>query len=72
VPIPLNHALLKKDGWTDAEIDQIQKYVDEQTAAGTFNHAVELVELNGMPRAVCRTVAQILDKLRPGTWIKGG
>jgi hypothetical protein len=72
MPIPRNRAVLKKDGWTDAEIDKIQEYLDQQEEAGSFNSAVELVNINGTPRTVCRTVAEILDKLRPGTWIKDG
>lgn len=67
----LNTELLKTDGFTDDEIRQVREYCDAAEAAGGFSRLAAVVQLNGKTRFVCRTLAEILDRLRPDSWLDG-
>jgi hypothetical protein len=58
--------LLEADGFSAAEIQQIaaalhNKRVDQRAA---------LIVLKGNPRLVCWSIAELLDMLRPGCWVR--
>lgn len=61
--------LLKADGYCDQDIQTIQDYVDAAEADGRFSHAAAVVDFNGTPQFCCRTIAEIMDEVRPGCWL---
>lgn len=65
----LNRERLQADGFTRREIRRIQAYCDAAEVAGTFSNEAALVLLTE-PMWVCRTIAEVLDRLRPGCWLQ--
>jgi hypothetical protein len=64
-------ALLKADGFRTEQIHQIETYCDLAQAAGRFNGQAAWVQgKDGMPVLVCETIAEIMDKVRPGCRIR--
>ena len=62
---------LKYDGFSDEEIRQVQASCAAAKAAGRFSRFGTVVHLNGDPRWCYRTVAAILNRIRPGWWSDG-
>lgn len=61
---------LKEDGFTDEEVRQISEYCQVEMENDRFcNEAAAIIVGTGEVRLVCRTIAEIIDKLRPGSWI---
>jgi hypothetical protein len=61
--------ILKADGFNDTEIRQIEDYCNAAEHAGTVNRQGAVVWLNDAERFVIRTIAEIMDQLRPGCWL---
>lgn len=66
--IPINRTLLAGDGWSDLEMDKIERYINEQNDAGKLNSSGALIKSGGQFRLVLTTVAEICDQLHPGCW----
>src|SRR5581483_27177 len=60
---------LEAEGFNPNEIRTIRAHCDAAEKAGTFSRAAALVQLAGEPEFGCRTIAEILDQLRPGCWL---
>jgi hypothetical protein len=56
----------RADGLTDQEIAFVEAYLDKH---GT-NRRAAFVVLGTSPQWVCETVAEALDQLRPGCWLR--
>lgn len=56
----------RRDGLTDQEITFLEAYLAKH---GVTTRAA-LVVLGGQPRWVCESVAEALDQLRPGCWLR--
>lgn len=68
----LNLERLEADGFVREDIERIQTYCDAAEDAGTFSNEAALVEFTEGPIWVCRTIAEILDKVRSGCWLREG
>lgn len=60
---------LRAAGFSEKEIQEIQEYCTAAEKAGRFSNSASLVVMNGEVQCVCWTIAEIMDKLRPGCWI---
>jgi hypothetical protein len=56
----------KADGLTDHEIAFVESYLDKHG----MNNRAAVVLLRAGPQWVCQTVAEALDQLRPGCWLR--
>jgi hypothetical protein len=65
----MNVEQLLADSFTAEEVRQIQIACDVAEAAGRFNEAPALIKLKGGSALVCITIAEIMDRLRPGCWL---
>jgi hypothetical protein len=66
----LDKDLLRQDGFSDSEIDWLEKYCRDRMRSGAFSNKAAAISLGGGPfKLVCETVAQAVNKLRPGAWI---
>ncbi len=67
----INRDSARSDGFTEEEIDRIEEFVLRSQRNGTFSNKAELVNL---PKSgvvwVCETVAQAIEQVRPGTWLR--
>jgi hypothetical protein len=61
--------MLRADGFREGEIGWIEEHCDMAMENGKFNHDVALVLVNGQPRLCCETIAEIIELLRPGSWL---
>lgn len=68
--MPLDVSRLRADGFTDDEIKAISTYCGAVKAKGQLNRTASLIMINGEYKAVTQTIAEILDYLRPGTWLR--
>jgi hypothetical protein len=60
----------RADGFTEEEIDQMEAYCREKERLEWYDRRPELVELPAHGIAfVCRTVAEAIERLRPGWWL---
>ena len=62
---------MKADGFNDQEIDAVQEYCASAEASGTFSDVAAVLKMRPESKMilVCRTVAEIADRLRPGVWL---
>jgi hypothetical protein len=68
--VNLKTELLQAAGFSEEEIQQIQQYCDAAEASGQFHRNSALVWFSGKVVTVSQTIAEILDTLRPGCWLK--
>jgi hypothetical protein len=62
--------ILKAAGFDEDEVRQVQAFCDSAMKLSVFDSSVSAVRLNGQPVLVCRTIADVLDRLRPGCRLK--
>jgi hypothetical protein len=62
----INRERAKADGLTDHEIAFVEAYLDKHG----MNNRAAVVVLGTNPQWVCQTVAEALDQLRPGCWLR--
>lgn len=62
----INRENAKADGLTDQEIAFVEAYLDKHD----MNSRAAFVVLGARPQWVCETVAEALDQLRPGCWLR--
>jgi len=62
----ISNSRLKADGFTEAEIRQIEDYCNAARQAGRFNFAVVTVRPKDAEYMCCQSHAEILGQLRPG------
>jgi hypothetical protein len=65
----LNLERLRRDGFLDDEIRQIQEHCEAADKAGRVNPAIAMIWLNSKLAFCCTTVAEIYERLRPGCWL---
>ena len=62
----IDRELAKADGLTDQEIAFVEAYLDKHD----MNNRAAFVVLGTNSQWVCETVAEALDQLRPGCWLR--
>jgi hypothetical protein len=62
----INREACKTDGLTDAEMDFIEQYLETHPLDST----AALVKIGDQFRWVCRTLAEAIDLVRPGSWLR--
>lgn len=60
---------MKEDGYSDAEIERVSQRLALAHEEGNLSRIPALVVENGKVRLVCTTYAEIVEELRPGTWL---
>lgn len=61
---------LRADGFTEEQIRQVQQHCEAAEAASDFPRMGTGIKLNGAVRWCHQPLAEILDQLRPGVWVK--
>src|SRR4051812_16845813 len=65
-PLNLNKAALRQDGFNEHEIAWLEQHLTDEMRQGSVDQQAELVALDGRPMLVCRSIADALERLRPG------
>ena len=66
----LDKEAARKEGFSDSEIDWMERYCSDKRKKGLFSNKAAAISIGKGPvKLVCETVAQAVNKLRPGAWI---
>lgn len=66
----LDREVARKEGFSDSEIDWLERYCSDKMKKGRFSNKAAAISIGKGPvKLVCETVAQAINKLRPGARI---
>jgi hypothetical protein len=67
----IDKEVARKDGFSDSEIEWLERYCSDKMKKGRFSNKTAAISIGSGPlKLVCETVAQAINKLRPGARIR--